>query len=240
MKQIRVSNFKELHDALQPYRTDLRWVYRGQRDDPSWKLRPKAGRGLINIPDENLFRAWKRMAAAYENRFFQSDWDWLTIAQHHRLPTRLLDWTLNPLAAAFFAAKYALEDNFNGDAIIFAYYDEQAEDAGLAGKRKQDGKLIQKEAFELDKGVKKVRPRGVTQRLVMQSGIFTIHNPPEECLEDHINTNLPRKLEKIIIERPYLNNLKIDLSFYGVNESTLFPDFDGLSRYMAWWYSYEK
>jgi len=235
MKEKIISNFVELHNALKEYRKNQIWVFRGQRDDPKWKLKPKAGRDRIKIPDQNLFRAWKRMAAAYENRIFKSDWDWLTIAQHYGLPTRLLDWTLNPLAATYFAVNHSLESQ--NDGVIYAYYDERAEDAGLAGEPKQKGQPEQKEPFDLEEGIKKVRPRSVTQRLVMQSGIFTIHNPPDKCLEDSLNKNSKIKLEKIIIKRNYFEALLIDLSYYGINESTLFPDFDGLSGYMTWWYS---
>lgn len=238
MEEIKISNFVELHNTLKEYRKDQIWVFRGQQDNLEWRLKPKAGRGIIKIPDQNLFRAWKRMAAAYEDRVFKSDWDWLTIAQHHGLPTRLLDWTLNPLAAAYFAVKHSRESQNKG--VIYAYYDKKAEDTGLAGEPEQTGQPKQKEPFDLN-GIRKVRPRSVTQRLAMQSGIFTIHNPPEKCLEDSLSDNNNKiKLKRIIIERSYFEDLLVDISYYGVNENTLFPGFDGLSGYMTWWYSLDK
>ena len=230
---MRIHNFHELHDALQPYRDDLRWVFRGQRDDPTWKLRPKAGRDQLAIPDQNLFRAWKRYACAFETRTYQSDWDWLAIAQHHGLATRLLDWTLNPFVAAFFAAQCSRDS----DGAIFAFYDPHAEDAGLAREPHQKNQAYQKEPFDIE-GVRKVRPRYITERLVMQSGIFTIHNPPTLCLEDEIGST--QKLEKIVIDASYITELTRDLSLYGANENTLFPDLDGLARHMNWWYDLEN
>jgi hypothetical protein len=43
----------------------------------------------------------------------------------------------------------------------------------------------------------------------------------------------------ILIAKTYLLELKKDLSYYGINRRTLFPDFDGLSNWLSWFYNKE-
>jgi hypothetical protein len=215
MKEYFVNNFGELHLVLSQYRKDNRWVFRGH-GDPSWTLRPKAGREeFAGCDDERLFRAWKRRAAEFVSLPFDDDWGCLAVAQHHGLATRLLDWTFNPLAAAFFAVELFMDC----DAVVFAYRCEF---------------VVVPEAsspFEMT-GVVKFKPSGVAPRIIRQGGIFTIHGEPERPLDTAKGEN--DALEKIVISSAYRKELLFELSHYGVNRATLFPDLDGLSSYINW------
>lgn len=215
IREIHVTSFVELHEAFAEYRRDNLWLFRGH-SDIDWKLVPKAGREpYINSMDKNSFESWKRRAKEYLPTA-NSDWDFLSIAQHHGLATRLLDWTFNPLIAAFFA----VNDNRETDACIFAYrnrYRERVIDTDYS------------DPFETD-GIMKFKPNATARRITSQGGIFTIHGPPNLDLQDKFKDE--GKLDKIIIGKEYRGELLFDLNHYGINHLSLFPDLDGLSRHV--------
>lgn len=214
LKERRVYSFEKLHQILGEYRKTNLWLFRGH-GNPEWDLVPKAGRDpYVKHNDFDIYQSWKRQALNFLTTTYD-DWDMLTIAQHHGLATRLLDWTFNPLVAAFFA----VQNDDDDDAVIYAYYNDQS---------------LKTETIEPFKheGVSKVKPNGMAPRVVRQSGIFTIHNPPKLNLKDNLNEN--DRLEKIIIDSSYRKELRFELSHYGINALSLFPDLDGLSQHINW------
>lgn len=140
------------------------------------------------------------------------------LPQDTQLATRLLDWTTNPLAAAFFAV-YEERDS---DAAIFAHWVKMA----IAPSQEEGS-----DPFDIDVVVR-WRPLGVVQRIIRQGSEFTIHNPPRRSLEDDLGA--AEELEKIVIDKSYCEKLLRELAQYGITKATLFPDIDGLSAFINW------
>ena len=86
----------------------LGFLFRGV-PKATYELVPKIGRikgrsktDLYNLERE-MFEMFKVHAVPFLADRPANDWEWLALSRHHGLPTRLLDWTLNPMVAAFFA-----------------------------------------------------------------------------------------------------------------------------------------
>lgn len=217
MRIIKANNFTKLHSIFSSkFKGNYEWVFRGQ-SNRNWQLLPKAGRHeFVDYNDLEMFRGWCRRASAY-SKLPENEWDRLAISQHHGFATRLLDWSFNPLVASYFA----VAGSRNEDGIIYCF------------KHKR-GTEINPDSDSLGE-INKVsffRPSSSVNRIVGQWGVFTYHPSPNIDLSKEIDSKM---LGKIVIPADSKEEILFDLNFYGFNESTLFPDLDGLSRFLNWW-----
>jgi len=227
---------------------DGTWLFRGV-SRTSWELLPSIARQRYYVDysefDEietfNLFKARARRCLSATP---QNDWEWLALAQHHQLPTRLLDWSESPLVAAFFATLGwngglpRLSESGQGtpgtldqlltrnpapnlsmeDSVVYVAHLDDAFD--IADEDTNPFEVTKVEFFQ---------PTHVTPRLHSQLGAFSIHPDPTI---PYTGPNLSR----IVIPGEERLNFQITLDTLGFSRSTMFPDIDGLAQQLAWRY----
>lgn len=141
-------------------------------------------------------------------------WNVMTLAQHHGLPTRFLDWTVNPLVATYFACE---GDSYEDSAVWVVWgFDEK--------------KAFPNNPMDIDQ-IFHITPIVISPRIQVQAGEFTAH-PDGKPIEDHLQEN--DHLLKFIIPLRQRIRILLQLDFLGINRRSLFPDLDGLGQYLKW------
>lgn len=198
-----------------------RWVFRGH-SDVTHKLIPSVGRTTHTSKsrdkyERSLFDIFCREARSHLENVPADKWEWLSIAQHHGLPTRLLDWSHNPLVALYFAVK----GNENNDGALFAL-----QSITKASERVREGS-----PFDISSPVK-LYPNFVSPRIRAQEGLFVACSNVEKPLDEQ----LPDKwvLQEYSIPESSKAKVRYELFRLGVHESSLFPDLDGLASRLKW------
>lgn len=207
-------------------------LFRGQCDDKP--LLPKIARlntaeGVL-VAERRMFEDFKRQALPHLDHTPESDWDWLALAQHFGMATRLLDWSTNPLAALWFAVNRPARD---GASAVVWYFEPAQNDF-------QDPKT-HSDPFTLDR-TRVFRPRHITQRIIAQAGYFTCHKYLEGVQRKYIpldhNASFKRRLTKIVIPSDAFSDLRRDLDRFGVNAASLYGGLDGVCRHIEWLHSF--
>ncbi len=178
---------------------------------PSIGRQEFVGRYNLSSAERRMLQLFKESAVPFLTFQPKDNWEWLSLAQHHGLPTRLLDWTTNPLVAVYFA----VEKKYNEDAALYLY-------TGTATVRTED----RPEPFEVDK-VLRYRPPHLSPRIIAQSGLFTVHPDPSIGFESD-------RLKKFIIPHNNRGQLRREVYKFGQGRKTLFPGLDGIAEDLLW------
>ena len=210
------------------------FLFRGQREDHP--LSPKIARittkGNVIECEEKMLSDFKRRSIPYLTVRIETDWDWLAIAQHHGLATRLLDWTSNPLAALWFAVENPAVEDHPG--VVWIY--NPGTDDVIADKQKAgpfDG--TKTEVFQ---------PDHIATRIVAQGGWFTVHKyqrasggRPQRFIPLNILDRAKPLLKKLNIPAKRFPDLRQELDRCGINSSLIYPGLEGLCSYIQWKHS---
>lgn len=177
-------------------------IFRGQKEDKS--LLPSIARER-SLPIENeriIFDEFKRLSYPHldSNLNYDDDWNMLALAQHHRLPTRLLDWTDNPLAALWFACIKKKQEGDDSDRIVWLFAVNKSDFKSDSG-----GPFIQN-------AIRVFRPKHITKRITSQNGWFTVHNFEKEYLFtwDEISGNDIGRIRAFRLKEFLKRNYNID------------------------------
>lgn len=231
-----ISDIASLVSILKEHKLVSEHWYRGH-ENVDWKLLPRLDREADGLNREiDVIARFKQNASLLLQPLPTSEWEWLTVMQHYRAPTRLLDWTESPLVALYFAVEQINEE----DGALWMLDPVSLNRASRLSFRYEryipsfDDEVIQNylpSVLQQDRGsawdpVAFIGPRN-TPRMQAQLGVFTvIHRDaiPVECVgnQEHVR--------KFRIPGNAKCALRSELALLATNKFQLFPDLQSLGE----------
>jgi hypothetical protein len=261
MNEISPKNWIELQKILfdenltsfNRYRSNF--LYRGV-SDTKYGLETSIQR-LGTVPskmEKHLIRNFKKYApinTLIDN--YDNIWNWLSLGQHHGLPTRLLDWTYSPNVALHFATENI--NNCDKDGVIWRvnyikmkenyppsiskYLDENSilvlgtnDLVDAIGKSYED---LKKFSIDENNSIIFFEPPSIDDRIVNQFALFSFMlDEDSNKLEYLKNVGL---VDKIIISSSLKWEIRDKLDQANITERIIYPGLDGISKWITRWYT---
>ncbi len=253
-----VHSWNELVDALfeQSWKPDIsrfrsNFAFRGL-SDASYELKTSLSRldGQYWELERHLVRNFRKYA---HRNVVEKDliWNWLSVAQHHGLPTRLMDWTYSPFVAMHFATCNLERYNLDG-AIWCMDYVRAHELLPIAlrnllaseGSNTFTVPLLSEGATRLDEfdnlgGEEFVvffEPPSLDDRIVNQYALFSVMSNPRRNLDQWMLMH-PHLWRKVVVPAELKWEIRDKLDQANITERVLFPGLDGMCAWLKRNYS---
>lgn len=222
-----IKSIADAADVMRRFSGARRLLFRGQCVDRP--LLPRIARiaadksiaraELERIERRMLERLRKESVPFIHGHTPANPWEWLSVAQHQGLPTRLLDWTANALAGIWFAVSTEPKPGERGVLWVL-----DVPEAFERTPTEDDDPFNLKQTFVF-------QPFHLDRRIVSQAGWFSAHK-----FSDNHDRFLPltsigqfkRQLHRFEISEGSFDTLRKELRLMGITQATMFPDLPGL------------
>jgi hypothetical protein len=235
--------------GLQRFRSPF--AFRGMsRADLSLKssLIRLAGRADTGRVELALLRNFRKYAHS-EGEQARSIWDWLALGQHRGLPTRLLDWTYSPLVALHFATESP--NHMDEDGVVWCVnfveanrmlpprlkriMQREGSETLTTDMLAPFGSLRAFDALGRSPFLVFLEPPTVDRRILNQHALFSLMSSPRADMDDWLERH-PELCRRVVVPAALKWEIRDKLDQANINERILFPDLDGLSRWLARYY----
>jgi hypothetical protein len=195
-----------------------------------------------------LLRNFRKYAHT-EGIHADSIWDWVALGQHRGLPTRLLDWTYSPLVALHFATETPADFDVDG-AVWCVNFVEANKRLPARLKRimiKEGSETLTVDMLtrfstfsDFDALARRpflvfMEPPAIDRRILNQFALFSLMSSPTAEMDDWLREH-PALCRRVIIPAKLKWEIRDKLDQSNINERILFPDLDGLSRWLTRYY----